>query len=232
MGRQNKDSHVPGIWALRKSNYVYLNIPKNGFITHQKFFNERGWNEEPVWSVHEDIISTDVTIIAHIRNPIERYIRGIVQSLLGENKDISFLEKMEDDPTALFCILTSVNDQHTTPISPMIPSSISPYQINWIPMDHPKWSANFLLNQLFRELSLPYVIGEEDVIHKADSKAKRMQDFVRKKMLNPDGTLRKEFNKFRSAILSEDFNIYNHVMHRYCARENYYTELFEGYETK
>ena len=235
MGRQNRDSFLWGSTSLNMGKYYYFGIPKNGVLAHKKFFKDHGWKEEPVWNLHENKISTDVIIIAHIRNPIERYIRGVVESLLtstGKAKDMSFLEKIKDDPTSLFYMLTSVNDNHTAPFSPMIPPSISPYQINWIPMDHPKWSSNFLLNQLFRELNLPYIIGEENIIHKAGPKVKQMQNFIRERMLNSDGTLKKEFCTFHSAILSEDQNIYNYVMAQYNARENYYTELFKGYETK
>jgi len=219
MGRQNRDSFMWGMTAFNMGSYYYFGIPKNGVLTHRKFFKECGWEEKPVWDFHQRGISTDVIIIAHIRNPVERYIRGIVQSLIGEGKDMSFLEKISDDPTLLFYVLTSVNDNHTSPFSPMIPPSISPYQINWIPMDHPKRSANFFLNQLFREINLPYTIGEENVVHKADPEVKQMQNFVREQMLDSDGKLRKKFNTFRSAVLSEDENIYRHVMRQYKVRQ-------------
>ena len=223
--RQNRTSHVSGIQAFMKAQYVYLAIPKNGLCTHTEFFQKKGWKGRHITDLANHC-GTGLTFIGHIRKPINRYIKGITQSLKNDEKVGDFIRKMKEDPTYLRYVLTSVNDDHTSSIWSMFPPQISPYQVNWIPMDHPKWDSNFLTNQLFRELNLPYKIEKSDITHISDKEPKAVQKFITEKMCWPNGDLRPGWGAFESAVLSEDQNIYNHVMRQYKVREPFYDDIF------
>jgi hypothetical protein len=227
--RQNRISHVSGIQAFCKANYVYLAIPKNGLCTHTEFFERKGWRPRNIMELGS-VCGTQLIYISHIRKPINRYIKGIVQSFKNSDTIDGFIEKMEKDPTYLRHILTSTNDDHTSSIWSMFPPQISPYQVNWIPMDHPKWSSNFLTNQLFRELNLPYKIEDEDITHISDEYPKKVQQYITKKMLEKDRDgniiLQHGYGAFFSSLLSEDQNIYDYVMAQYKVREPFYEDIF------
>jgi hypothetical protein len=223
--RQNRWSIVPGIQAFCRGDFVYLAIPKNGLCTHTEFFQRKGWKPKHIWDLAMEC-NTNRVFIGHIRKPINRYIKGITQSLKNDEKITVFMKKMERDPSFLRYVLTSVNDDHTSPFTDMFPPTISPYQVNWIPMDHPKWDSNFLLNQLFREFNLPYVIEKKDIVHKSDEKPLELQKYIREKMCFPNGDIRPGWGAFERTMLGQDQLVYNHVMQQYKVRERFYEDIF------
>ena len=103
-------------------------------------------------------------------------VESIISKDILQPKDFDFIERMiVENPRWVDYITTAVTDDHTCPISNMIPSFISPYQINWIPLDHPEFNSNFLLNHFFREHNLPIKIKENKVLNKAEIEAKKYE---------------------------------------------------------
>ena len=223
----NRINHVSGIQAFFKSNYVYLAIPKNGLCSHSEYFLRKGWQPRHIWEWGIQC-TTELTFFSHIRNPVNRYVKGIVQSLKNNDMIPNFIERMEKEPDLLKYVLTSVNDDHTSPITSMFPPTISPYQVNWIPMDHPnpKWNSNFLTNQFFREVNLPYKIEKKDVVHVSDQQHRRVQDYVKHKMFNEKNAPRRGYGCFYTAVMAGDDLLYKHVMRQFKVREPYLEEVF------
>lgn len=225
MTRQHWATLSSGIQAFRRGTFYYFAIPKNGLTTFIEFFEKRKWQRVNIWNEFSHG-NTNITIFAHIRNPYERYIKGIVESIISKDlmhpKDFDFIENMiVENPRWADYITTAVTDDHTGPFSNMIPSFISPYQINWIPLDHPEFNSNFLLNHFFREHNLPIKINEDKVLNKAQPETKKMREILRKHMYRSDEYAEHARQFFEKSIMSEDVQIYNHVMRQYEVKTPY-----------
>ena len=226
--QRTRESHVSAIQAFQRGKYVYLAIPKNGLCTHSEFFLRKGWTPRHIWEWGHNS-TADLVFFSHIRDPYNRYAKGLVQSLKNADLIPEFLERMKKDPTYLRYVLTSVNDDHTSPISEMFPPTISPFQVNWIPMDHPnpKWTSDFLTNQFFREYNLPYKLTLKDRTHVSDKHHRKVQDFIKNKIYNSrNGNPREGYGFFYTTVLSKDMVLYKHVMRQYKSKEAFYNDVF------
>ena len=79
-------------------------------------------------------------------------VESLISKDLFQSKDFDFIKRMMvENPRWVDYITTTLTDDHTCPISNMIPSFISPYQINWIPLDHPEFNSNFFVKSFLSE---------------------------------------------------------------------------------
>ena len=84
MTRQHWATLATGIQVFRRGTFYYFAIPKNGLTTFTEFFEKRKWQRVNLWNEFSHG-NTNITIFAHIRNPYERYIKGVVESIISKD---------------------------------------------------------------------------------------------------------------------------------------------------
>lgn len=151
-----------------KDNFVYLSIPKNGCTTFSQLCANNGWQLINITDTPIDL--TNKVIWAHITDPEERYIKGIIQ-YLTLNPDISI-----DDPTVGKMLISGVFDCHTYSISMLLGSNFN-LPIHWIPLDvdfkdhrvrqvnKPIYNGNSLTNIFFEEHSIDLQVTDQDKLN-------------------------------------------------------------------
>lgn len=201
--------------------YIYIGIPKNAYSTHTVFLEKQcGWEKQrSLYSISEkgteEYKPEELIYFSHIRNPIDRYIKGIARVLfaLYKNKQTLSFERLKfADDEILKLIFTSVYDQHLTPLFNIIPPNMDPYSINWIPLDHHTYSSEELTNHIFKKYDLNIIIEKKSRRNVSNLEGLELQNFIRSKILNENGEPKKFFNHFYELFLSKDDKLYNHVI--------------------
>jgi len=140
--------------------YIYIGIAKNAYTTHTGFLETQcGWEKQAsLYSIVEngtkECKPEELIYFSHIRNPIDRYIKGIARvlpSLYRNNQTLSFERLKTVDDELLELAFTSFYDHHLTPLFNIIPPNMDPYSINWIPLDHHTHSSEELTNHVFKK---------------------------------------------------------------------------------
>jgi hypothetical protein len=112
--------------AYRFKNLVYIPVFKNASTTYSNFFQSIGWVP---WLVDHINWKID-TIFAHISDPYQRHIKGLVEFLASRD-----LLNHLDSPEFLKLVSHGFFDQHSYPLHMMFGSNVE--DILWIPCDHP-----------------------------------------------------------------------------------------------
>lgn len=199
--------------AYRLDNFIYFAVPKNGLMTFTRFFIKNGWESVNLNSMAKD----DNTYIyfSHIRNPHSRHTKGLAQLMhsyfvtYGGIKYAYELLSKDKDLAKLFMGITL--DEHTLPISSLLPEDINPYSIDWIPLDHPNYSSEDLTNRFFKKHGIDLKIELDDRLHVSNPEKRELNNLIDN--IKDDVENYKLF--FTSGILKKDLVLYDTVIKRY-----------------
>ena len=201
--------------------YIYIGIAKNAYTTHTGFLETQcGWEKQAsLYSIVEkgtkECKPEELIYFSHIRNPIDRYIKGIARvlpPLYRNDQTLSFERLKSVDDELLELIFTSVYDHHLTPLFNIIPPNMDPYSINWIPLDHHTHSSEELTNHIFKKYDLNITIEKRNRSNVSNPEGLELQKFIRSKIFNENGTPKRFFGYFYEMFLSKDVKLYNHVI--------------------
>ena len=202
---------------------VYFAIPKNGLCTFSGFFKERKWKYLSNWDAFKN--GEQYFFFGHIQNPYMRHVKGLTETAirtLGDLKGIP--DKLRSDRDLLQMLLTSVNDEHCSPITKMLPPYVNPYSVNWIPLDY-KIESEVLTNQFFDEYGFGYKIKKSHRAHVSGVVEKEIQEIIRKELFVdsdwPWPNIREGYTAFFNIVLAEDLLLYEHVLRQYDRRYDY-----------
>ena len=112
---------------LRRGNLVYIAILKNASRFYLNFFKlQLGWENINI----EDINWDDDTVFAHMSNPMDRHVKGIVQAA---KPYVSIIRKLIDNDEFSEILGYSIVDVHSMPLC--ITLGHYAQKIDWIPLD-------------------------------------------------------------------------------------------------
>jgi len=213
-----------------RGKFVYLGIPKNGLISFTDFFKRNGWqyvhpntNEfRGIFSPH-NIEKNNLIMFGSIRDPHSRHIKGLAEQYTRIAKhndnafDLKYKDKLEqvfrrNNPMVEF-FLSSMLDEHTLPVTKMIPSCVNPYLVNWIPIDHPDHPSEKLMNLFFKEngLNLEMPLDQKRA-HVSGGHQKFLQHLISARLEEK----RRYYDRFYTkSLLTEDIRLYDHTMKLY-----------------
>jgi hypothetical protein len=207
--------------AYTKDNFVYISIPKNGCTTFSNLCEKNGWDEINLLDAHLDL--TDKVIWAHITDPEERYIKGIIQYLIL-NPSLSI-----DDPALGRLLVSGVFDVHTYSLNMLMgPKIVLP--INWIPLDcpitdyrivqhnKPIYNGDKLTNIFFEEYGIDLWVTEQDHLNVTASKPIEevaIRIALKEKVIANRQMYRKNYNQVLANFLLPDILLYRKVCDQY-----------------
>jgi hypothetical protein len=197
--------------------------PKNGYITHNTFFESHGWKYANLFDPALDL--SQYKIFAHITDPEVRHTKGITQ-YLRRNPDITI-----DDPQVAKLLVSGVFDEHTYSLSMML-GSLWDLPIHWIPLDvtirdhqpfepfdpnRHLYSGNDLTNQFFKENGIDLVIERDrrmNVANPSELDLRKRIEYYKKLHETSYHSLLKNF-------LERDINKYKQVTNQYRQKFDY-----------
>jgi len=109
------------VWIYDKVGYVP--ITKNASTTYTKLFSSMGWQRTQL-----DLISNDIQLFGHFRDPIQRHFQGTVEFLCQNH-----IHHLVEDPVWQKVWTRSVMDIHSYPITWAMGVNHS-QRCHWIPM--------------------------------------------------------------------------------------------------
>lgn len=196
--------------AFKKDNFVYFAVPKNGLMTFTHFFRTNGWE-----SVNLNILAKDentYTYFSHIRNPHLRHTKGLAQLMnnyLWSKGGIKYAcELLSKDEDLAKLYMGIALDEHTLPISSLLPEEINPYSINWILLDHPEYTSEDLTNRFFEKHGIDLKLELDDRKHVSNDEKQKLHHMIDE--LKEDFPNYKQL--FTSGILKKDLDLYDKIM--------------------
>jgi len=196
--------------SFRYENFIYFAVPKNGLITFADFFRRNGWEWVDLNQCSQD--GTNYTYFSHIRNPHSRHTKGIVEMLKSyfvlEGGIEKVYEVLHQDERIARLLMLTVLDQHTIPITTLLPKKIDPYSVHWIPLDHDKYTSEELTNRFFEEHNIDLRVEKEDRKHQSGGRIKDVQNRID----DLKNTTNHYKGYFTSSILRDDLMLYDRVV--------------------
>lgn len=110
----------------RKDNLVYIGTPKCGSRYYTTLLTENGWRRIHFWEINWDKDHT----VGFIRDPLERYLKGIVQDIIESENEI-----FDECVTKLIGKFNQFNlpmTPHSVPITILFHGYYD--KIDWIPI--------------------------------------------------------------------------------------------------
>ena len=210
-----------------KDNFVYFGIPKNGLISFTEFFKKNGWQyRHPKTSEFKSLFDRsnlkNLVLFGSISNPHSRHIKGLTEQYLrvAKHNDDAFHLSNRDELNNTFkatnplvdFFLSSTLDEHTLPITKMIPSVVDPYKVDWIPIDYPGHPSEELMNLFFKENNLKLEMELNNRKHVSSKNAKYLQDLISRRM---EGKKQYYDRFYTNSILEDDLKLYDYTMNKY-----------------
>lgn len=113
----------------RERKLCYIPIHKNASNSYTTFFGNHGWEKVMLKYVPEAFIK-----FAHIRDPHQRLLRGLVQFM----KTLQLKPEWIDDPLNARILMSVYHDPHIFPISHFLGEIVD--DVTFIPIDRPELS--------------------------------------------------------------------------------------------
>tara|TARA_R100000030_G_scaffold39865_2_gene29898 strand:- start:1855 stop:2709 length:855 start_codon:yes stop_codon:yes gene_type:complete len=165
-----------------------------------------------------------------IRNPHSRHTKGIVEQFTRLSGEISWIDafsekerppyvthgpfvgdwivkELERNPALLNFVLTSSEDQHSIPVTSLLPPTLNPYSITWIPIDY-EIPTEELINLFFLKNNIRLRITKGERVHVSDPDIKRAQNYIEDKKKDNESYWR----NYTPHVLGDDMYLYNHVI--------------------
>lgn len=212
--------------AYTKDNFVYISIPKNGCTTFSQLCINNGWKSIDTRDPLIDL--TDKVIRAHITDPEERYVKGIIQYLIL-NPEISI-----DDPMVGRMIISGVFDIHTYSLNMLLGPQYN-LPIHWIPLDasftdyriiqlnKPVYNGDDLTNMFFEENGIDLRVTKQDHLnYTADMPASQIaiRSMLKEKVLVLRQKYKENYYQVLANFLGSDIALYRRICNQY--KEKYY----------
>jgi len=198
--------------ALKKDNFIYIPIPKNGLMTFTGLLESNGWERFKLFD--NDLNLSEYVLWGHLTEPNHRHTRGVEQ-YIRLNPDINL-----SNPDTTRMLVSGVFDQHGYSVH-MLLSSLMHLPIIWIPLDakitnwnsadHTILDGNDLTNDFFKEHNLDLVVTDNDIKNKTTETGLKLQQVVT--------SLKERYvENYKSLVgnfLDPDIILYNSVIKKY-----------------
>lgn len=198
--------------ALKKDNFIYIPIPKNGVMTFIGLLENNGWEWFNFYE--NDLNLSDYFLWGHLTEPNRRHTRGVEQ-YLRINPDIDI-----NNPAIEKMLVSGVFDQHGYSVH-MILGHLAFLPIYWIPLDATiiDWTSggnrvlngDDLTNDFFKEYQLNLTVSHSDRKNESSAKSKLVQNQI--------DLLKEKYNVNYNALvgnfLDSDIILYNSVIKKF-----------------
>lgn len=135
--------------AYQKDQFVFINVPKCGFMHHEDFFVQRlGWRKVDYKDIKD---SNEIILFGLMMHPLQRYLKGLTEFIYRNNiADCLDLDN--------FLNQALIPDMHSAPYSMICKPVFN--QIHWIPFTtmtdiDTKESMNALFKHYGSQLTIP-----------------------------------------------------------------------------
>lgn len=165
--------------CFQHKEYVYIGIPKNALNNYTTFFRKHHWKALSWDNASKN--SNEKIYFSHIRSPHERHTKGLTEFLIrrmyptSPKKIADIL--IENNKTISDTLISSVTDEHTTPISFML--DYQNIDINFILLDDPEYTSEQLTNSFFEENGLGFYQKQNSRKHVSNADKKTLQQVIR-----------------------------------------------------
>ena len=192
---------------FRYKNLVYIAILKNASRFYINFFKlQLGWKNINI----EDIDWDHDIVFAHISNPIERHIKGIVQATKPKS---SIIKKLIDHPEFEELLGYSILDAHSMPVCIVLGHHAE--KIDWIPIDEDLPSEYFTVK--FLEY-YDILVDPPDEPNRFRNSSNQFEKDIRNKIKNI--IEKNKENPTLNLFYKQDVLLYNKVKSKYMKFRN------------
>ncbi len=193
---------IPNFYYLEDKNIAYCAIPKNASSYFASTFSGKEFNWK---TIKPEDINSETILFCHIRDPKERFIKGLVQVFKTHNF-IKYFKLEQNYENPLF--LKLFNDYHLIPISEWLEGYI--HRMNFILLDHPTILANKLTNEFLEKHNIKDKFVEGSKANISSQQIQEAQDLIRKQLLTVKG--KEIYETYIEPELKIDIEIYNKVI--------------------
>ncbi len=167
---------IPLVYYSPEDNLAYFPIFKNANTYFKRYFSQRGWKSIPPEKLNKDVIC-----FCHIRNPKERFIKGLTQVFESHG----FSDEYKDRLGSNVIFLRIFHDQHLIPISEWLEGYMD--RMKFIVMDHPKYTCNEITNIFLEQHNIEKKVPLDGISRKSALRVLEIQDLIREQLLTDKG---------------------------------------------